>query len=145
RKWKTKYFHLRNDLQQLQENGNVETNQLNDKVQYLENCVWNLSGQLQESDYNLNLLHQSSQDRENSLITKLMDARIKFQNDKKLMQDNLNKVQQLFDSKEVAKAQNLYDSNLDMKAKISDLYESLSKVRLELQEATDKLQKERNE
>ncbi|CAL4100793.1 unnamed protein product [Meganyctiphanes norvegica] len=145
RKWKTKYFHLRNDLQQLQENGNVETHQLNDKVQYLENCVWNLSGQLQESDYNLNLLHQSSQDRENSLVTKLMDARIKFQNDKKLMQDNLNKVQQLFDSKEVAKAQNLYDSNLDMKAKISDLYESLSKVRLELQEATDKLQKERNE
>ncbi|CAL4102275.1 unnamed protein product, partial [Meganyctiphanes norvegica] len=109
RKWKTKYFHLRNELQQLQENGNVETHQLNDKVQYLENCVWNLSGQLQESDY------------------------------------NLNKVQQLFDSKEVAKAQNLYDSNLDMKAKISDLYESLSKVRLELQEATDTLQKERNE
>ncbi|CAL4067796.1 unnamed protein product [Meganyctiphanes norvegica] len=80
RKWKTKYFHLRNELQQLQENGNVETHQLNEKVQYLENCVWNLSGQLQESDYNLNLLHQSSQDRENSLVTKLMDARIQFQN-----------------------------------------------------------------
>ncbi|CAL4119218.1 unnamed protein product, partial [Meganyctiphanes norvegica] len=110
RKWKTKYFHLRNELQQLQENGNVETHQLNDKVQYLENCVWNLSGQLQESDY-----------------------------------DELNKVQQQFDSKEVAKAQNLYDSNLDMKAKISDLYESLSRLRMELQEATDNLQKERNE
>ena len=28
----------------------------------------------------MNLLHQSSQDRENSLVTKLMDARIQFQN-----------------------------------------------------------------
>ncbi|CAL4212606.1 unnamed protein product, partial [Meganyctiphanes norvegica] len=78
-------------------------------------------------------------------IEKLKKCIINHKRDKKVMQDELNKVQQQFDSKEVAKAQNLYDSNLDMKAKISDLYESLSRLRMELQEATDNLQKERNE
>ncbi|CAL4077278.1 unnamed protein product, partial [Meganyctiphanes norvegica] len=48
-------------------------------VKYLENCLINVSNQLHDAAYNMNVLHQTARDKENGVLKELMDARNQLQ------------------------------------------------------------------